>query len=439
MPFCSKCGTEVPANINFCSKCGNKLQNEQKTTPATQEAKPIATNGPALYNPVYAAWWGIFAIVFPAIIHYLNWKKLKLNDYELEKKEKITLIACIVLGAINFFWNFSYVFSTFHTTSPFIALFMWIIPLICWYFIFGVEQKKYISEKYGLAYNKKPLRIPVIIMIATVFITTTAMQITDNLTLSEAEKREIEMKAIEVVKRSSIQVCPQRTIEEMVNSYMSDSKWEWIFGDNGEDYVRISGGIAFRNQPANAHLILGVKNIEPTEFLFLEIDGIAQNKMMLNALLQEMCKPRPNFSNYQKENDDRRGVLKMLVDKGKSEPSDNSSPVKAVKPPSAREIDMGSGDGSRSKAEIMQVMNARMFGLRNIYNRYLKEKPGFSGKVTLKFTIAPEGDIVDISIVSSTTGYSDFDNTVKNMVSTWKWKAIKSGNTTATIPFTFAE
>jgi len=108
----------------------------------------------------------------------------------------------------------------------------------------------------------------------------------------------------------------------------------------------------------------------------------------------------------------------------------------SLKAPSARDIDMGSGDGSRSKQEIMQVVNARMPALRKIYNEYLKLK-GFSGKVTLKFTIASGGDITDISIVSSTTGYAEFDNAIKNMVATWKWKTIKSGNTTPTIPLSF--
>jgi TonB family protein len=111
----------------------------------------------------------------------------------------------------------------------------------------------------------------------------------------------------------------------------------------------------------------------------------------------------------------------------------------SLKAPSARDIDMGNGDSSRSKAEIMAVVNARMPGLRNIYNKYLKLKPGFNGKVTLKFTIAPGGDIVNISIVSSTTSYSEFDTAVKNMVATWKWKVIKSGDTTPTIPFNFTE
>jgi TonB family protein len=100
---------------------------------------------------------------------------------------------------------------------------------------------------------------------------------------------------------------------------------------------------------------------------------------------------------------------------------------------------MGSGDGSRSKQEVMAVVNARMPGLRNVYNKYLKLKPGFGGKVTLKFTIDPSGDIIDISTISSTTGYSDFDNAVKFMVATWKWKRIGSGKTTATIPFSFSD
>jgi TonB family protein len=110
-----------------------------------------------------------------------------------------------------------------------------------------------------------------------------------------------------------------------------------------------------------------------------------------------------------------------------------------IKAPSAKDIDMGSGDGSRSRNEIMAVVNQRVNGLKSIYNKYLKNKPGFSGKVTLKFTIAPSGDITSISVASSTTGYPEFDNAIKDQVSKWKWKAIKSGNTTPTIPFNFSE
>ena len=110
-----------------------------------------------------------------------------------------------------------------------------------------------------------------------------------------------------------------------------------------------------------------------------------------------------------------------------------------IKTPSARDIDMGAGGGSRSAADIMKVVRQRTPGLRHIYNKYLKKQPGFAGKVTLRFTIAPGGDIISISIASSTTGFGEFDNAVKNAVKRWTFSKVKSGNTTVTIPFTFSE
>jgi TonB family protein len=108
----------------------------------------------------------------------------------------------------------------------------------------------------------------------------------------------------------------------------------------------------------------------------------------------------------------------------------------SLKTPNSRDIDMGPG-GSRSKAEIMEIIKAGIPGLADIHNRYLETKPYFSGNVTLKFTIAPGGNITSISIVSSTTNHPEFDNAVKNMVATWKWKAINNGDTTPTIHFDF--
>ena len=111
----------------------------------------------------------------------------------------------------------------------------------------------------------------------------------------------------------------------------------------------------------------------------------------------------------------------------------------SIRTPSERDIDMGAGGGSRSAADIMKVVRQRTPGLRHIYNKFLKKKPGFQGKVTLKLTIAPGGEIISISIASSTTGYGEFDGEVKTAVSRWKFSKVKSGNTTVTIPFTFSE
>jgi TonB family protein len=111
----------------------------------------------------------------------------------------------------------------------------------------------------------------------------------------------------------------------------------------------------------------------------------------------------------------------------------------SVKTPSERDIDMGAGGGSRSAADIAKVLRQRVSGLRHIYNKFLKKKPGFQGKVTLKFTIAPGGEVISISIASSTTGYGEFDGEIKSAVNRWTFSKVKSGNTTVRIPFTFAE
>ncbi|MCF0224041.1 MAG: TonB family protein, partial [Fibrobacter sp.] len=110
-----------------------------------------------------------------------------------------------------------------------------------------------------------------------------------------------------------------------------------------------------------------------------------------------------------------------------------------LRTPSAKDIDMGSGSGNRSVTDIMKVVKRRTPGLRHIYNKFLKKNPGFAGKVTLKFTIAPGGEVIQNTIISSTTGYGEFDQEIRNAVSGWNFDKIKSGNTTVTIPFTFSE
>ena len=107
--------------------------------------------------------------------------------------------------------------------------------------------------------------------------------------------------------------------------------------------------------------------------------------------------------------------------------------------PKPNQIDMGAGGGSRSASDIMKIVRQRTPGLRHVYNKHLKKKPGFQGKVTLKFTIAPGGEIISMNLVSSTTEYSAFDNEIKDAVARWTFGKIKSGNTTVTIPFTFTE
>jgi len=119
------------------------------------------------------------------------------------------------------------------------------------------------------------------------------------------------------------------------------------------------------------------------------------------------------------------------------ENSKDYKPLKGtVKTPIQEDINID-GKASRSKEEIAKTVEARMPALRSIYNKHLKEKPNLNGKITLKFTIAPSGEIISINIMSSATGDSEFDEAIKNAVAKWKWKSIEGGNTTVIIPFNF--
>lgn len=88
--------------------------------------------------------------------------------------------------------------------------------------------------------------------------------------------------------------------------------------------------------------------------------------------------------------------------------SDGQTNLKAngvAEAPSKQDIKIIAGD-SRSVEDIMKIVRQRTPGLRHVYNKFLKNKPEFQGTITLKLTIAPSGEVIEISIVSSTTGYS---------------------------------
>ena len=109
----------------------------------------------------------------------------------------------------------------------------------------------------------------------------------------------------------------------------------------------------------------------------------------------------------------------------------------SVRIPAESDIDVAGN--SRSPTDIAKVIRQRAPGLRHVYNKFLKKKPRFLGKVTLRLMIAPDGEIVSISVISSTTGYSEFDCEIKDAVSRWKFGKVRFGNTSVTIPFTFSE
>ncbi|MCL2183075.1 MAG: TonB family protein [Chitinispirillia bacterium] len=101
----------------------------------------------------------------------------------------------------------------------------------------------------------------------------------------------------------------------------------------------------------------------------------------------------------------------------------------------------GALTGGRSRASIQRVVMQNMAALRHAYSRRLKDKPGLSGTVTVKFSIDEFGKVIYASMVSSTLSDSELETTVVSRVRSWMFDKIdKPGDVTeVTYPFTFTQ
>lgn len=94
--------------------------------------------------------------------------------------------------------------------------------------------------------------------------------------------------------------------------------------------------------------------------------------------------------------------------------------------------------GNLSVKSIMKTLKQRNPGLRHIYNKYLRKKPGFAGNLFLTLTITDDGSVAKTTIKSSTTEFKEFDEEIALAVNRWIF-ANSNGKTTLTIPFVFME
>ena len=92
----------------------------------------------------------------------------------------------------------------------------------------------------------------------------------------------------------------------------------------------------------------------------------------------------------------------------------------------------------RSASQIMKVVRKETPRLKSIYNSYLKKR-SFDGKVRVKWSIPPSGDVENAEIVEATTEYPEFEKAILEDIKQWKFQDGYSGKTTVTVPFTFSE
>lgn len=90
------------------------------------------------------------------------------------------------------------------------------------------------------------------------------------------------------VRNGSLTICDEHTVEELIDNFFENPKWESFVGDDGELYVNIEGGITSDGEPVKALLQFIVEDDE-FEVNAFEIDGDPQNDLMVLSLLNKMC------------------------------------------------------------------------------------------------------------------------------------------------------
>lgn len=106
-----------------------------------------------------------------------------------------------------------------------------------------------------------------------------------------------------------------------------------------------------------------------------------------------------------------------------------------VRAPKPTDVELGGEVGSRSPESILRVIRTHVGGFRYTYEKALKERPDLGGKISLRFTISPSGDITAIEVVSSSTGDANLDERIKEQAKRMKFDQIDRGNVTVSYAF----
>jgi TonB family protein len=96
-----------------------------------------------------------------------------------------------------------------------------------------------------------------------------------------------------------------------------------------------------------------------------------------------------------------------------------------------------SNKGSRSREEIELVFDKNKGAIFALYNRALRRDPSLEGKLVLRLTIAPTGEVTFCEIVSSELGDSELEEKLVQRIKLFRFEARDVEPITTTKPIDF--
>jgi hypothetical protein len=118
-------------------------------------------------------------------------------------------------------------------------------------------------------------------------------------------------------------------------------------------------------------------------------------------------------------------------------PGRDSSPATQPDPTPAEEADPGAPPLTRE--EIRVVVRAKMPFVRACFDAGLSREPGIGGRITLRFTIGPEGRVDAVEIVEDELGEPSVATCLAESITTWQFPRPRGGRSiTIAYPFVFS-
>ena len=147
--FCSQCGTENQPEARFCQKCGNSLSGAPAQPRPSVKSQDSES---AIWNPNATANWSlIFSPAFGSYLQMLNWRALG----EPEKAASSQNWFYVSLGMLAIYVLMGVLMDDSKAADG-VARGLGFLFLIVWYFAAGRAQSKYVKEKFGSSYARKP-------------------------------------------------------------------------------------------------------------------------------------------------------------------------------------------------------------------------------------------------------------------------------------------
>ncbi|MSQ79345.1 MAG: hypothetical protein EXR21_06680 [Flavobacteriaceae bacterium] len=92
------------------------------------------------------------------------------------------------------------------------------------------------------------------------------------------------------IKEGHFDACKKHNVETLVNSFFANPKWEsFVSPDDDKYHLNVVGQITYDNKPVNALIQFEMDGNDRWQINSFEINGEAQNDLMVAELINEMC------------------------------------------------------------------------------------------------------------------------------------------------------